>query len=504
MAAVLRGLVLVLSVGYVVLYAALVCLRVAYPFELEWLEGACVDHVRTILAGEPLYAKPSLDFIPLTYTPGYFYLAAGLSRIIGAGFLPLRLISIAASIGLLAMLYRLASRETGSAHAGWLAAGCFAAMYGWTDGWLDLARVDSLFLLLVFVAIYLLRWHASSTGAASLAGLLIAAAFLVKQTGLIVGVPLAVYGLWRGWRIFAAYAGTLAIVVLGANALLQRAFDGWYSYYVFGVPAQHPLATEMLWGFWRFDLLRPLPLALVGSAVYVCWRLARSVTRHDDRDAALFYLLAAAGLFGGALASRLHSLSYVNVVLPAYAMLSLLFAIAVHDGAEAAGAARPPAGDSSTTDRAGARVRRWAPSAIYAVALLQLVRLVYAPAALVPTEADVEAGRAFVRALAAMPGDVFVPYHGYLPAMAGKRTHAHAVVIADVIRGGETAVEKGLDESLRDALRTHRFTAVIAFDTPTPVERWLPIGEHYRRAETIVDRRSRFWRPEVTYVRAPE
>ena len=60
--AVLRGLVLVGSVRYIALYAILVCFRVRYPFELEWLEGTSIDHVRTILAGKPLYARPSLDF----------------------------------------------------------------------------------------------------------------------------------------------------------------------------------------------------------------------------------------------------------------------------------------------------------------------------------------------------------------------------------------------------------------------------------------------------------
>ncbi len=59
--AVLRALVLAVSAAYIALYAILVCFRLRYPFELEWLEGASVDHVRTILANRPLYASPSLD-----------------------------------------------------------------------------------------------------------------------------------------------------------------------------------------------------------------------------------------------------------------------------------------------------------------------------------------------------------------------------------------------------------------------------------------------------------
>jgi hypothetical protein len=429
-----------------------------------------------------LYAKPSLRFIPLTYTPGYFYLAAALSTVLGVGFLPLRLISIAASAGVLAALFGLAAREARDTRAGIMAAGLFAAMYGWTDGWFDLARTDSLFLFLALSAIYVLRWHAS-TRATIFAAVLISLSFLVKQTGLIVAVPLAAYCAWRGWRVLVGFVGTVSIIVVGTTLMLDRLFGGWYLYYVVHVPGQHPLALETLWGFWRFDLLRPLPLAFLVSVVYLIWRL-----RSRDRDAAVFYLLAVAGLFGGAMASRLHSLSYINVVLPAYAAVSIVFAIAVHDSARMASA------------RSSARTSRLVPTALYGLALLQLLRLVYGPASLVPSAEDVAAGRQLVQRLRTMPGDVFVPYHGYLPVLAGKTPHAHAAVIADVIRGGVTDVEKGLADELDNALRTHQFDSIVSVDSPTPVRAWLPIEKYYQAQEREVDVRSRFWHPEVRYV----
>ena len=150
--AILRFCVVAGALVYIGLYFVLAALRVQYPFELEWLEGAMVDHVRIILAGKPLYARPSLEFTPLTYTPGYFYLAAGLSLALGVDFLPLRLISIAASAAVLLLLFALASRETQEGRSGVLAAGVFAATYGWTDGWFDLARTDSLFIALALPA----------------------------------------------------------------------------------------------------------------------------------------------------------------------------------------------------------------------------------------------------------------------------------------------------------------------------------------------------------------
>ena len=466
--------------AYIALFVVLVALRVGYPFELEWLEGAMVDHVRTILSGAPLYAKPSLDFIPLTYTPLYFYVAAGLAKVTGVGFLPLRVISIAASAGVLVMLFRIASRESADPRAGILAAGLFAAMFGWTDGWLDLARNDSLFLLLALAAIYLLRWHDSPPAYIG-AGILLALSFLVKQTGLIVSIPLALFCAWRGRLAFACFAVTVAAIVGGTTFVLDRIFDGWYLYYVRDVPAQHPLALEMIWGFWRFDVLRPLPLALLASAGYLLVRL-----RRRDRDTALLYLLAAAGLCGGAWASRLHSLSYVNVALPAYAALALVFAILVHDRRFA-------------TDLFGAARVSLAQCALCGIAVLQIVRLAYLPARLVPTPRDVAAGQSMLAAIASEPGDVFVPFHGYLPALAGKTSHAHAVVIADVIRGNPNQAGRTFADELNQALEGHQFNAIIAVEGRTPVHTWLPIPDHYRAGSTVVNHRSTFWRSELRY-----
>jgi hypothetical protein len=124
------------------------------------------------------------------------------------------------------------------------------------------------------------------------------------------------------------------------------------------------------------------------------------------------FLGAAAALLGGAWASRLHSLSFVNVALPAYAALALVFAVAVSDISQ---------GDDAS------RLMRAA--SMYAVAVLQLIRLLYVPATLVPTAEDVAAGRAFIATLARVPGDPFVPYHGYLASWVGKPTNAHAVVL---------------------------------------------------------------------------
>lgn len=469
------------AIGYLTLYVVLVALRVRYPFELEWLEGASVDHVRTILSGRPLYGPPSLDFVPLTYTPLFFYLGALLSKIVGVGFLPLRLISIVSSFLLLFVIFRIVVRETQDRDAGLLAAGLFAATFGWTGGWLDLARTDCLFLLIVFIAIYVLRWSTSARSAA-LAGALVALAFLAKQTGVVVAVPLALICATRGWRPVVAFGAVVVASVVGTTMLFDRITDDWYFYYIYLVPRQHPVSVQSVVGFWRYDLMRPFGIALVGSLAYLVWKL-----RRGERSVAIFYGLAGAGLFGGAWLSRLHSLSFVNVVLPAYAAVAVVFPMAVH---ELVGRAK--------------RTRSGKPSAMVPLLLMlslaQLAALVYSPVSFVPTARDVRTGQELLRHMAATPGRIFVPYHGYLPALIGRETNANATPLADVIRGGVTDVELGLARRLDEALRTHYYDAVFGLETPTPVRHWLPIDTYYRPDETVVSETSRFWRREIRLV----
>jgi hypothetical protein len=62
-------LIVLLSLGPLVTFTSVALRRLPYPYELEWMEGGIVTHVRVVLAGEPLYSAPSLDFTPFIYAP---------------------------------------------------------------------------------------------------------------------------------------------------------------------------------------------------------------------------------------------------------------------------------------------------------------------------------------------------------------------------------------------------------------------------------------------------
>ncbi len=192
------------AVAYIAAYLFVALSRIGYPFDLEWMEGGSVDHVRRILAGQPLYVAPSLSFIPFIYPPFYYLLSAAVAKIIGIGFLPLRLISFTSSIGCFWLILRIVRRETGAWRPALLAAGIFAATFRHSGAWFDLARVDSLFLFLLLAGVYGIRSRPTAATFA-LSGVLFALSFLTKQAALPVIAAMTVYAFRAGRQLSAYY-----------------------------------------------------------------------------------------------------------------------------------------------------------------------------------------------------------------------------------------------------------------------------------------------------------
>jgi uncharacterized membrane protein len=85
-------------------------------------------------------------------------------------------------------IFRFVKQETANIHAASLATGLFAATFRIGGAWFDIARVDSLFLMLVLVGLYMVRFHTAYTPVMC-AGLILSLAIMTKQTALIVAAP---------------------------------------------------------------------------------------------------------------------------------------------------------------------------------------------------------------------------------------------------------------------------------------------------------------------------
>jgi hypothetical protein len=402
--------------------------RVAYPFELEWNEGSQVAHVARVLRGEPLYVAPSLAFVPQLYTPLYYWVAAPLAGLLGLGLLPLRLVSLLATLGSLGLVFALVRREK-DARCGLFAAGLFAASYAEGGAWLEVARSDSLALFWVLLAAWLLR----ARGAGVWAGLAVAAAFFTKQTTLVIAVALAA-GVWLAPSparcSFAVSA--LSAIALGCLAL-DAASDGWFWYYAFGIASRHETEPGMWSGFWTRDVARVLPALALAAALGA----SRSVGRKR------FFAALLAGGLASAWLGRLHVGGYANVLMPLHAVLAVAAGLGL-GGLLARGPRAALAGA--------------------ALALLQLVLFAYDPLPLLPPASAREDEERLMTRLQALDGPLYAPYSGWLAERLGRPPHAHFMAMADV-RRADPARGLALDAEVRQAIARRAFAAMLlAYD----------------------------------------
>lgn len=474
---------------YLVVYAILALFRIPYPFELEWMEGGMVDHVSRILSGQQLYIVPSIEFVPFIYTPLYFYISAVLAGIFGVGLMPLRLVSFISSLGCFFLIYLIVERETRSKFSGLLASGLFAATFRLSGYWYDLARVDSLFLFFFLVALYLIRFKMSAKSWI-LAGVFISLSFLTKQIALFISLPVMFYCILLDRRRSIFFIGTIVVFTGISTLYLNHINDGWYSFYVFDLPRQHLVLKSLIVGFWTEDLMSKLPIALLVAALYIAAQLKNSSRKKD-----LFYILLAAGMLGGAWISRLNWGGYRNVLIPAYAAISIIFGLATHSAI-------------NLVQDAPAKRRKYMENSIYLLIIIQFAALLYNPVRRIPTGRDLEAGRRFVGTMSQIEGDVFVPNHAYLPTLAGKSSHAHGQAIADILWNDEGEIGASLDNELERAIRDQRFSAII-LDNSTwfPIPEQTDVEDYYYLQGPVFDSDTVFWpvtgvptRPEYIYV----
>src|SRR5437667_443842 len=77
----LRVLLGLAAAGAIAAYLAVAFRRAGYPFQLEWLDGGAVEHVRRVLQVRPIYTAASFDFVPYPYSPLHFWLSSLLARL---------------------------------------------------------------------------------------------------------------------------------------------------------------------------------------------------------------------------------------------------------------------------------------------------------------------------------------------------------------------------------------------------------------------------------------
>ena len=451
-----RLLWLVVSIPALVQLAVLlyvVVRRLAYPYDLEWMEGGMLNHALRLADGQGIYVPPSVDFIPYLYTPLYPWLLAQLGKIFGLSYALGRAVSAVAMVAVVALGAVAVAREAPRCRlplalaAAAAFAGFYAATYPWVEGWYDLVRGDTLQLALGTGGLVALFVWARRPALVAVAAALIATSFFAKQTGVLFVAAGGAALLVMNWRAVPVYVGVAGAIGGGGSWLLDRATDGWYWIYVFQVHQQHDTNVDRFVRSFGYQLGHFPALTAVVLAGLVAVSLRRRELPASARAFLYWSFLFLCGTVIGAIGWSTQW-AHWNAYIPAMTF-----------GAIAAGL-----GLVVLVETLGESA-----AAVAALALAANLGLtLWSPRRFIPTPADRAAGDRLVARLESLPGEVFIPSHPWYAHLAGKRTYTHRMGILDVTFQG--AGKKPLPprarvvEGLPESLRSGRFDAVILDD----------------------------------------
>ena len=477
----LRAVALALAAWFVALLLWVFLRRFAYPYDLEWMEGGMLGHALRLADGQPIYAPPSVDFIPYLYTPGYPALVFVLGKIFGIGYKLGRFVSLLGFFAVVVLGYIYARREGGSRAAAACAIAIIFGAFVPTGTFYDLARPDSLFMGLVTAGLLVGWWKRRSYAGGVAAALLLVAAFFVKQTTAPLMIALGLALLLTAPRVALVYGLTLAVVGLPSLWLANRASDGWFWTYTSVLHRKHDFFPA------RAFLGTPGRLALIlgPSILLVPWALARR------RTPGLVYatFIALAGI-GAACASFGTQWAFTNAFMPGVMLPAIAIGVAagrlVDDTREAPPRLRPAAvylllALSILTSPGGLLpvAGRLLPASWQVDALQKPTG--YDPRVFIPTDRDRAAGDALIARLRAVDGDVLIPFHPFYAHLAGKRAFLHRMGVLDIWRAG-----MGAPRGLVAALDAHKFALVVMDDkVEGNWQMWPNLLTDYRIAGTI-------------------
>lgn len=429
-----------------------------YPFNLEWMEGQTVDIIQRIRDGLPVYTKPSLEYVPYIYTPYYFYVSALVSFFTGVGFFPARLVSMLSAIGSGWIIYLWIRREGGRWWHGAIAAGLFFATYRLSGRWFDIGRIDSFYMFLMAAGLYMLCYH-RQRGSAITTAVVLAAAFFTKQSALMTVLPALLAMLYidprHGRRVLAFTLGLIALGIVYFHFIT----NGWFEFYVFKIAAGHTMDRRWIRNFWRIDLYPCLIMALLS---FIGWCF---LWKRDGHKKALLFMMVCAGLIGSSYVSRVHSLSHVNVLIPAFFALALMTGVALVHIRQF-------------------RLQRVAKVIMLALLIVQFSKLKYNVERFIPDEAAVRLGHQFFKKLEAIEGDILTAELQHVHARLGKPKYTFGMAGMDILRsdlGAYKSVKQEYRKEIVDAVRSQKFSAVL-----TGVFLHIPqLTKYYRKERTL-------------------
>ena len=452
--------------------------RLAYPGDLEWMEGGMLGHALRISQGLPLYGEPSADFISYLYTPLYPALLAVLGKVWGLSYGLARTVSVVSFLGATLLLCLAVYRQTGKRLGGTLwaiaAAGIVASSFPHTGGWHDLARNDSFYLLLICGGLYLLIYHHNRFSGLIASGILMGLAFLTKQTASLFIIAAGSTLLLLRWRRLFLYVPLVGLIAGGTTLVLAWLSDGWSWRYTFEMHQGHDFYWDRIWPVserWLF-LHSPVVISLLGLWLIVATSLwIRRRLRNDEtsfRGGRENVFWASIAVVGVAISAVGYATQWaeMNAFTPGLLFPGIFACIAASDFVR--------------------RIQRHTvASAALSIALggalaCQLFLQLYSATPHLPQDQDRQSLPKLISMIRQIKGPVLIPYHPFYNYLAGKKTHYHQMGINDITRAGYP-----FPKDLRQKIDDGYYEVVI---TDRPPERYYnALYKHYKFSRYLRD-----------------
>lgn len=431
-----KSILLLCAIYYICVFIVLSVIRIPAFIEYEWLEGLHLNLIHRILAGLSIYGPPSLEYAGIIYPPLYIYFSAGLSYIFGEGYLIPRLISFFATLGSLLFIGKIVTDLSGSKSGGLIAAGLYAGMYGIVNCWYDFARIDSLYIFFTLAAIYWLRKSTEKGILNSVLGIAAAVcAIMTKQTAWLPILAVSLFCLSSRNRK-AVWTIVFCLTAIGVSHVLAGLLtDNWFYYYVYKVPATHPVAEGIVNFFLRYELLPYLSFGLI----LLILSIGVSFRNKVQNKSALFLLLITPALIIAGLLPRIKLGGAENNLMPIAAALAL--------------------GGGVMFAQLN-KVKIKTAMIIIAVFIGFNLQIRYNPQDALPSNIEFERTQIILSVIKQMPEPMFTPCHLYLPIYAGKNSSAYWGSLVDVFLTQDQESIK-LYRNLEQALKEKKFKTVI-------------------------------------------
>jgi len=397
--------------------------RIAYPFTIEWVESNTFLHVVRVLEGKPIYITPSYEFIPMIYTPFYYYVVAIFAKITGEIMFSMRLVSVISSLFTFTLIYTLCRLRQITPQLSIIAVGLFAASYAVTGFWFDVGRVDMLNLALLLMGYVLIIAPVKrDITIGVIAGFVFFLSFATKQTA-ILAIPFLLFYLilTRRWMkalwLITSFALSCGLFVIFMNTSSQ----GWFWTYIYKIPSAHPISFGMVThDFWVSYIFPTYPWVIIVVILAVIVMLIL----HDKLGAfyhGVFFLTFFLPLSIMSITSMAKQWGYINGLLPIAVAFSIITVEAYQMAANAMISSR-----NST----------WNVKVLYYLIsfsiISQFIGLRYDFRTQIPTQASLSAGKRIISILRVSKSPIFVPTSPYLLYMAGQQTHFQVSSLGDL------------------------------------------------------------------------